>query len=59
MVYNNKGEVFGFIFMSYIKISLQNTDHPELIEECKINLDKAFYKHSLGSGVDFLSLKKK
>ena len=40
MYYNDKGDVFGFLFRGYIKPSLMKIDHPDLIKNGNLSLIK-------------------
>ena len=57
-LYNDKYELFRFIFREYVKPSLQNIGHPTLMEKWKLNHGKSGYENNLDAGVEVLPTNK-
>ena len=57
MIYNDNFFTFGYIFRKWIKNYVENIDHPVLIKEWKLNLDKLDYLKK-DDGVDLPPINK-
>ena len=51
--YNDKGDAFTYLFGKYIKPYTKEIDHPELIQEWRLNLDTASFQKILTKNKDF------
>ena len=49
--YNGRGERMSNIFITYVEPLLNGTNHPEFIQEWKLNLDTAAYEKKIDSDV--------
>ena len=42
--YNDNNDTSGLLFQQYRAIDVENFFHPSIVNECKSNMDKAYYE---------------
>ena len=49
--FNDKKETIISIFSEYVEPLLKYINHPTLLQECKLNIDAAEYKHNIDANL--------